>query len=381
MQRHEVSPTGTLSGASFELFVKSVVDYAIFMLDTEGYIVSWNPGAQRAKGYTAEEIIGKHFSTFYTKEDLARNHPAYELMVANRDGRYEEKGWRIRKDGSRFWAHVVITAVRDHTGVLIGYGKVTRDLTEKKEQEERELDLERKRVAAETSSAAKSEFLRTMSHELRTPLNAIIGYLDLLDAGVHGPLNAEQHETVARVRKSSKVLLGLINDVLNISKIEAGKIEYRVESFKVEKLFHELEVLMAPQYQNADLGLEFSGDKGLAVAADYEKTVQILMNLMSNSWKFTSGGGRVSVSAKPGDATVMISVLDTGRGIPSDMLASIFERFVQVDRHLTEQSQQGVGLGLAISRELARGMKGDLTARSEYGSGAEFILSLPAADA
>ena len=381
MARHEVSPAGTLSGASFELFVKSVVDYAIFMLDPQGYIVSWNPGAERAKGYTAEEIIGRHFSTFYTPEDLARDHPANELRIARREGRYEEQGWRLRKDGSRFWAHVVITAVRDDDGQLIGFGKVTRDLTERKEREERELQLERERVAAETSSAAKTEFLRTMSHELRTPLNAIIGYLDLLDAGVHGPLNAEQHETVSRVRRSSKVLLGLINDVLNISKIEAGKVDYHVDDFEVSRLFNELEVLMAAQYTTAGLELQFSGQDKLVIRADYEKTIQVLLNLLSNSWKFTGSGGAVNVSASLADGFVVIKVRDNGRGIPADMLGTIFERFVQIDRHLTEQSHQGVGLGLAISRELTRGMGGDITVASEYGHGAEFTITLPSADA
>lgn len=374
-----MSPVGTLSEVAFRLFVESVEDYAIFMLDPNGYIISWNRGAARAKGYTAAEAIGQHFSMFYTPEDLARNHPAHELEIARAKGKYEEQGWRVRKDGRRFWASVVITAVRDESGVLIGFGKVTRDLTERKETEERQLQLERERAAAEATSRAKSEFLRTMSHELRTPLNAITGYLDLLETGVYGDLNDEQRESIARVRRSSRVLLGLINDVLNIARIEAGQIDYRIESFPIELLFRDMDHLMAGQFAAAGVALTFDSEPGLRARADYEKTQQIILNLLSNSLKFTQAKGSVSLTAQELGDQVLIAVRDTGRGIPRAMLSTIFERFVQIDRHLTEQSQQGIGLGLSISRDLARGMRGDITAESTPGEGSTFRFYLPRA--
>jgi PAS domain S-box-containing protein len=371
-------PGATLSELAFRLFVESVVDYAIFILDPRGVIVSWNKGAARAKGYTADEIIGKHFSIFYTPEDIARNHPDYELRVATQTGRYEEQGWRVRKDGTRFWANVVITAVRDEQGNMIGFGKVTRDMTEQRESAERELRLERQRATAEASSRAKTDFLRTMSHELRTPLNAITGYLDLLEAGVYSELTPEQKDAIGRVRRSSRVLLGLINDVLNIARIEAGQIEYRIESVSVKSLLEELEHMMAAQFLTAGIDLTFVNAPELTMRADYEKAQQILLNLLGNSLKFTPSGGRVSVSAARDEANVMITVEDTGRGIPHDKQLSIFDRFVQIDRHLTENSQRGVGLGLSISRELARGMHGDITVQSEPGKGATFRVTLPA---
>ena len=374
-------PGATLSELAFRLFVESVVDYAIFMLDTRGVIISWNRGAARAKGYTAEEIIGKHFSIFYTPEDLARNHPDYELRVATKTGRYEEQGWRVRKDGTRFWANVVITAVRDEGGHLIGFGKVTRDLTEQREASERELRLERQRATAEASNIAKTDFLRTMSHELRTPLNAITGYLDLLEAGVYGTLNPEQKDSIDRVRRSSRVLLGLINDVLNIARIEAGQIEYRIEDVSISALLQELDHMMAAQFQTADIELKIQTPPGLTARADYEKAQQILLNLLSNSLKFTPAGGDVSVDASQQGSSIVITVRDNGRGIPQDKLSSIFDRFVQIDRHLTEHSQRGVGLGLSISRELALGMHGDITAESAVGKGAKFTVTLPAANA
>jgi PAS domain S-box-containing protein len=347
------------------------------MLDPGGHIISWNRGAQRAKGYTAEEIIGKHFSIFYTEPDIRREHPAFELRVALIEGRYEEEGWRIRKDGTHFWAHVVITAVFDDQGNHIGFGKVTRDLTERKRREQRELQLQQERAIAEASSKAKTDFLTTMSHELRTPLNAIVGYVDLLEAGVHGTLTSAQVDTLVRVRRSSKVLLGLINDVLNIARIEAGQLTYRVDRFALTALLQDVETLMATQYAQAGLKLTIRAVDEIELLADYDKTQQIMLNLLSNSLKFTPEGGSVAIEGAIAGDKAALTVTDTGRGIPSQQLEEIFERFVQVDRTATPESLQGVGLGLAISRDLARGMGGDITASSVPGHGATFVVTLP----
>ncbi|HEY8507194.1 MAG TPA: histidine kinase dimerization/phospho-acceptor domain-containing protein, partial [Steroidobacteraceae bacterium] len=318
-----------INDVAFRLLVESVQDYAIFMLDTSGHIISWNAGAERAKGYTADEILGKHFSIFYTEADLARNHPEFELAYALEHGRYEEEGWRVRKDGSQFWASIAITAVFDEEHRHIGFGKVTRDLTERRQREMRELQLEQKRIAAEASNRAKTEFLTAMSHELRTPLNAIIGYVDLLEAGVHGHLSAEQHETLQRVRRSSKLLLALINDVLNIARIEAGQVIYNVRRVSVAELMHDLETLMAAQYRNAGIRLTFGSAGELHVRADPERVQQILLNLLSNALKFTPTGGRVDVRVRSDDWYIFLDVIDTGRGIPAEKHELIFDPFVQ----------------------------------------------------
>jgi PAS domain S-box-containing protein len=375
------TPSLTATDIAFRLLVENVQDYAIFMLDPHGYIMTWNRGAQRAKGYAPEEIIGKHFSIFYTQPDIDRQHPQYELRVAIAEGRYEEEGWRVRKDGTHFWANVVITAVYDDDGNHIGFGKVTRDLSERRIREQRELDLERQRVAAEASDRAKTTFLTTMSHELRTPLNAIVGYIDLLEAGVHGPLTPPQLDTLQRVRRSSKLLLALINDVLNIARIEAGQVIYRSSIFSINTLLQDLENLMAPQFRNAGIAFTIELPPVADLQADYDKTQQIFLNLLGNSLKFTPRGGSVRVATSLQGEMVRIEVSDTGRGIPKERLSEIFEPFVQVDRAHTPESLQGVGLGLAISRDLARGMKGDIVVKSAEDKGAIFTVTLPKAAA
>ena len=162
-------------GKIYQLMIDSVRDYAIFLLDSNGYVASWNKGAKRINGYEADEIIGRHFSTFYRESDIARGHPQRELETATAEGRFEEEGWRVRKDGSLFWASVVITAVRDENDDLIGFAKVTRDLTDRREAEQLAIANARRAAAAESANEAKTQFLTAMSHELRTPLNAIGG--------------------------------------------------------------------------------------------------------------------------------------------------------------------------------------------------------------
>jgi PAS domain S-box-containing protein len=224
-------PGATLRGSAdlHRLLVASVRDYAIFMLDPGGHVASWNEGAERIKGYTADEITGRHFSVFYPQEDLDDDKPAMELRVAAREGRFEDEDWRVRKDGTRFWANVVISAVTGEAGELVGFAKVTRDLTERREAEQRRVDDARRLAEAEAASRAKSGVLTTLSHELRTPLNAIGGYADLLLLGVHGPMSDSQREALDRILMSQRHLLRLITDMLDLGRIEAGRLTFDQE--------------------------------------------------------------------------------------------------------------------------------------------------------
>ena len=361
----------------FRLMVQSVRDYAIFMLDATGHITTWNAGAERIKGYTSDEIIGKHFSIFYPVEDLESGKPARELEIATRTGVYEEEGWRLRKDGTRFWASVVITALFKPDGSLAGFAKVTRDLTERRAAQERAIEAARKAAASEEANRTKSQFLAAMSHELRTPLNAIGGYTDLLAMGVRGPVTEAQVEDLQRIKRSQQHLLGIINDILNFSRIEAGQTTYDLSTVPLSDVIEAVGHMIEPQAVMKGLELDVREcPPEVAAWADKAKVEQILINLLSNAVKFTEKGSVTLECDWHDSQRVSISVSDTGVGIPAEELERIFEPFVQVGRSLI-QAQEGTGLGLAISRDLARGMGGDIVVTSEHEKGSRFTLILP----
>ncbi|MFL5575879.1 MAG: sensor histidine kinase [Gemmatimonadaceae bacterium] len=241
------------------------------------------------------------------------------------------------------------------------------------------VQLDTARAAAEAANRAKAEFLAVMSHELRTPLNAIGGYAELIGMGIRGPITEEQRADLERIQKSQRHLLGLINGVLNYARLETGNVRFDVTEVLMEEALATCEALVAPQARARQLRLAVAPcPSELAVRGDQEKLQQILLNLLTNAIKFTEPGGRIVVECEPAEEHVALRVSDTGRGIPAEKLASIFEPFVQVDARLTRE-QEGVGLGLAISRDLARGMGGELRAESVEGVGSTFTLTLPRA--
>jgi len=411
----------------FRLLIDSVRDYAIFMLDPAGRIATWNAGAERINGYHSSEIVGKHFSVLFPPEDVADGKPSRELEVAAKAGRYEEEGWRYRKGGKKFWANVLITPLRNRAGELIGFAKITRDLTERRAAEKRALEdaqrmaaegaarheaelRERElltlaqqlqsqavelevrtreseearqraddaRTRADEANRAKSQFLAAMSHELRTPLNAIGGYTDLLSLGISGPVTPQQVEHLGRIKRSQEHLLGIINDILNFSRIEAGQLSYDMRLVSLHEVIESVVTMITPQAHSKGIRLIDAGCRVDAWGwADRAKVDQIILNLVSNAVKFTSAGGTIALSCQRiGEDRVVTSVRDTGCGIPADHLDSIFEPFVQVGRTLTA-GREGAGLGLAISRDLARAMGGDITVTSTIDVGSEFRLTLP----
>ena len=250
--------------------------------------------------------------------------------------------------------------------------------TEEAESALREAESARKE--AESANSAKADFLATMSHELRTPINAALGYSDLLSMGVRGPVNAAQLEDIGRIQRSQRLLLSLVNDILNFARLEAGQVEFRLSGVKVTDVLEAMDTMIAPQMTAKSLRyVQHACGDDLAVCADSEKLQQVLLNLLTNAIKFTDAGGEIEIVCGEDDGWVEIAVRDTGRGIAADQLERVFEPFVQVDRHLTHASQQGVGLGLAISRDLMRGMGGDLRVTSEPGAGSTFAARLPRA--
>jgi len=302
-----------------------------------------------------------------------------KLEVAAEEGRFEEERPRVRKDGTQFWANVVITAIRDETGVLVGFAKITRDLTERRKAEQKAIDAARRLAESETANVAKAEFLTAMSHELRTPLNAIGGYTELLSLGLGGPVTPQQVEYLERIRRSQQHLMGIISDLLNYSRIEAGHVTYDIAPISLVHVIEAAAELVETQADTKGILLEVDRSELACIAlGDRAKVDQILLNLLSNAIKFTAATGTVKVQCRTLRDSVAIQVIDTGAGIPTDKLELIFEPFVQLGRSLSS-AHEGTGLGLAISRDLARAMHGDLTVSSIVGEGSTFTLTLPCA--
>ena len=502
------------SREQLRLLLDSVKDYAIFMLDPFGKVTSWNQGAERIKGYKPDEIIGRHFSCFYPTEDVQTGKPERELQIAAAEGRYEEEGWRTRKNGSRYWGDVIITALSDGAGKLRGFSKISRDITDRRraeellrESEERHRKLfdnnphptwvfdretlrflavndaavhkygysrdeflamtlqdirppedvpalletvkalgegnessgawrhrlkdgtiidtentsyalnflgraarvvvvvditQRKRDEAEKreimdSLAAtnqelglrnreverathmKSKFLASMSHELRTPLNAIVGFSDLLAEGTSGALNTKQKRFVDHIKQGSAHLLQLINDILDLSKIEAGQLELHTEEFLVQDALPEVLSTIDPLAMAKNIRMEQKLESKFLVNADRVRFKQVLYNLLSNAVKFTPKGGRISIDSVDDWDFVRVSVTDTGTGIRPEDQEVIFDEFRQGEGKV-DGVHEGTGLGLAITRRLVEQQGGRITVESEFGKGSCFTFSLPAVE-
>ena len=350
------------------LIIDGVKDYGIFALDAQGYVTTWNAGAQRIKGYTEQEILGRHFSLFYLPEECPA-HPDMALREATRDGHYMEEGWRCRKDGSRFWASVVITAQYDGTGALRGFSKITRDITDRRAAE---IALRTAREEAESASRAKSEFLSRMSHELRTPLNAILGFAQLLDMDS----TAGQRPQVSHILRAGQHLLALINEVLDIARIEAGRLPLNIEPIALATVLHEALTLVSPMAADAGIHLvdlpALPDDSG--VLADRQRLVQVLLNLLSNAIKYNRPGGEVRIEVSVQAHQVSIAVHDTGHGIAPEQLDQLFKPF---ERLGADPQVEGTGLGLSLSKNLLEMMQGSLQVHSEPGHGCCFTLQLP----
>jgi PAS domain S-box-containing protein len=488
-------------------FVDQVQDYALITLDANGIVTSWNSGAERLKGWRADEIVGQHFSRFYPPERHA--FLAEELEIALRDGRFEDEGWRLRKDGSRFWANVTITPIRDESGVLRGFGKMTRDFTERRRaseelarahhfvdsvlesmpamvfvkrasdltfvrlnrageqmlgvnradligksdhdlfpkaeadsfvQKDREVlakrelqtiaeeplqtnegqrwlhtkkipifgedgepqyllgisldvtearqareklveahrELAEKNEELERVNRAKSDFLAMMSHELRTPLNSIIGFSEVLLDQKFGALNERQARYIRNVNESGRHLLSLINDLLDLSKIEAGRLEMVVHPCAPRTLAVDAIATLQPlaDQKRIRVSIDPRGAAPIMVSADAARFKQALYNLLSNAIKFTPAGGGVRVSCGPAPQAgwVRTAVSDDGSGIAPADLARLFTAFTQLEN---AKEQGGTGLGLALTKQLVELMGGHIGVESTVGVGSTFFIDLP----
>ena len=352
------------------LLVAAVKDYAIFMLDPNGIVMTWNEGAQRAKGYTADEIIGRHFSAFYTPEDTKDNKPARLLAKAERDGSTSDEGWRVRKDGTRFWASVVITALRDDSGRLRGFGKVTRDMTDRHRDEEA-LRAHAERMAA--LEQAKTQFLDLAAHELRGPLTLIRGYNSMLG---EGGLSAERITQIAHVLEGKLAQVDLlVEQMLEMARLENENLELTLEPFDLRKLTQDQIIRFQPVAIRHSLTLSDDSDTAIVVA-DRSRVLTIVGNLIDNAIKYSPAGGAITCSVGSTDGQRYVTVLDHGIGIAPEHMPLLFKRFSRLP---TEQNKSiaGTGLALFLCQEIAHRLDGEITVKSKVGRGSEFTLLLP----
>jgi PAS domain S-box-containing protein len=372
-ERRRIEDALKRSEERLRLLVDSVKDYAIFMLAPDGTVASWNGGAERLHGYRADEIIGEHFSRFYTEPDILAGKPETELRVATLEGRYEDEGWRLRKDGTRFWANVVVTALRDSNGQLFGFAKVTRDLTERRNAEEDRL----RRARAEEALRVRDEFLSVASHELRTPISTLRlqadGLIRVLQKG-EGAITRERIlERVQKVGGEIGRLERLVHDLLEVTRITSGRIVLQPAPVDLAQLTATALERLGDHLEAASCPVTFRAEGDTTGLWDADRIDQVVVNLLTNAAKY-GRGAPIMVDVVGDEGTVQLRVHDSGIGIPADQLQKIFERF---ERAADAKHYGGFGLGLWIARQLVEAHRGAIRAESVEGEGATFVVTLP----
>jgi PAS domain S-box-containing protein len=349
----------------FRLLLEGVEDYAIYMLDPEGRITSWNAGAQRITGYRAEEIIGQSFERFYPPEDVAAGRPAQELRQAVLNRRAEDHGWRVRKDGTLYWAEVVVTSLLEEDGRLLGFAKVTRDLSERKRME-----------SLEEQGRNLTEFMAMLAHELRNPLAPIRNALGIMSVSKESsPQIAWSRDVIER---QTAHLTRLVDDLLDVSRITRGKMRMDGAPMDVSHALHRALEASRPLLDGRrhNLRLKLAGEP-LTVNGDNVRLTQVFVNLLNNAAKYTPAGGEIWLEAGYEEGDVVVRVRDNGVGIAPQMLENVFDLFAQGERTI-DRAEGGLGIGLTLARRIVALHGGTIVARSAgTGKGAEFVVRLP----
>jgi PAS domain S-box-containing protein len=363
---------------AFRLLVDAVEDYAIFLLSTEGRVLTWNRGAERIKGYSADEIVGQHFSLFYTPDEREAGRPMSLLGLAADRGRFEDEGWRVRKDGTWFWADVIVTALYDSNGVPYAYAKVTRDLTERRAAEESRRQLlaeQRARAAAEEALIARERFLSIASHELKTPVASLrLSAEALLHAKAADRLDEERLQAgLDRILTSSQRLGALVEELLDISRLTAGVLPIHPTATDLVGIASDV----IARFVDAGLGdrIRLIAGSPVVVEADPSRIDQVMTNIIDNALKYSEPPAMVDVTFSERPDVVQFTVADRGMGIDEVTAGRMFEAFGRGD---AVEHVQGLGLGLHITQQIVELHGGTITAASRSdGAGAIVTVQLP----
>lgn len=373
----------------FRLLVESVQDYAIFLLDSEGRVSSWNAGARRIKGYQADEIIGQHFSRFYPDEEVKAGKCDYELKIAARDGRFEDEGWRVRKDGSRFWANVVITRLTNRAGKVIGFAKVTRDLTERRALEDERIArakaeaksallalegerLERVLADQKSTDELREQLLGVVGHDLRSPLSSItIGAALMLK---RGSLRDEDAKAAARIARSADRISNIISQLLDFTRARLGG-GIPIDPKPCD--FGEICAEAISEYEmvHPNRAVVLCSDMDTQGVWDRQRLAQVVSNLIGNAIQYGKPESPIDVSVRGEGDRVCLSVHNYGAPIPAEQLPTIFDPFRRGKRQTPRT--EGLGLGLFICREMVRAHSGEIQVHSTEAEGTTFTVRLP----
>lgn len=380
--RRESEETLRQSEERYRFLVEQVTDYGIFMMDEKGRIASWNEGAKRINGYSASEIIGKYFSIFYPEEDIINGKPTYELKIARQFGKYEEEGWRLRKDGSRFWASIVISAVYNNKGELFGFSKVTRDLSERKEAEKalresyesyRNLTEELKITNEELSYANQEleQFTSIVSHDLQEPIRTIKSFLQLIDIKMSQEQYDDLKSYVDRSISAANRMKELIQNLLHYSQLSKGSLVN--EEVKVDDIVNQAIQNLKSSIEANKAHITF--EKGIEkISGDRIQLVQLVQNLLSNSLKFTNvNTPQIKIVCKEENGIVKFSISDNGIGISEKDFNKVFEIFRRLN---TSKDYPGTGIGLAICKKIVDRHSGKIWPESIPGNGTTFYFTL-----
>ena len=349
----------------FRLLVESVHDYALFMLDARGFVSTWNAGAERIAGYRAPEILGRHFSNFYRAEDVVTDRPWHELAAARRSGQVELEGWRVRKDGTTYWAKVVLSAIVDGQGELAGFAHVTQDLTQQRHTE-----------ALENATTRMNEFIAMLAHELRNPLAPIRNAVMLMQKkGLGDSVLESMRQTIDR---QSRNLERIVSELLDVSRIARGQLLLNEREVDLAEIIERAIESSRPAIERGEHELNVSlGERPIPIVGDPLRLGQVFINLLNNSAKYMAPHGHIWITVAQRAKEIEVSVRDSGVGIRPEMLSRIFDLFVQ-DHDTLERSGGGLGVGLALARRVVELHGGRVEARSAgRGHGSEFLVHLP----
>jgi PAS domain S-box-containing protein len=369
----EVALTSRQIDERFDLLATDAKEYAVVLIDLDGRLLCWNTGAEHAFGYQSSEIMGQHFSRFFTPEDFLTGQPEYEIASALRNGRVNRDCWQVRKDGTRFWCHAVVTPLFDENKQAQSFARVTHDLTELDA-----VNAQRKRAdGLAEANRSKEEFMALLSHELRSPLSPIVNALNILRQMKTNDPIIEQAGNI--IDRQVGVMVGLVDDLLDISRITKGKLRLTKEQLDLRMAINHAAESVRPlmDARKHDFSVSLP-TKPIWVEADPARMEQVVVNLLNNAAKYTDTGGHIRITVSREGTEAVMRVRDNGVGIAPEVLPHIFELFTQVDGSLG-RSYGGLGIGLALASSLVEMHDGRLSASSAgAGKGCEFTIKLPA---